>query len=449
MPAIEGLIERLLLDSENPRIGSANSQRDALQKILDDQGEKLYALAEDIVDEGISPIDRLLVLREKKESDRFIVLEGNRRVAALKILANHHVLTDLQLRGPLQKRFEELAGRFKREDVEPIACFEVSTREEGSRWILLRHTGENEGRGVVSWSGLATSRFRGGDPALQALDFVKTHGNLGESEKESISKTFPITTLERLLATREIRDLIGIDVFEKKLRSGLQPDELLKPLKRMVLDLAYKKVNVSKLKSKADQIEYVKGFGSKDTPDLSKIGIVRSIDSIRGEEFEKKDQRQTKRRTSDPSERKTIAPGKVRLNIPNGRTATIFKELKGIKVTDYPNAGAVLFRVFLEHSVDFYMVTNNLPRKFKDTNGRTLDKKLNKKVEEVVNHLVEEKDCERKDFRGVVRGLSVSHSPFNIDLLHDYVHNRFVTPSPRELIAAWDDAQPFFEKLWP
>ena len=54
----------------------------------------------------------------------------------------------------------------------------------------------------------------------------------------------------------------------------------------------------------------------------------------------------------------------------------------------------------------------------------------------------------RKDFLSVSRGLSVSNSPFSIDLLHAYVHNRFVTPKSDDLIAAWDDAQPFFEQLW-
>ena len=183
MGAIDGSIDQLLLDSENPRNKSTANQRDALQKVLDDQEEKLFVLAEDIVEAGLSPMDRMLVLREKKDSEKFIVLEGNRRVAALKILSNPSVLTSLHIKPPLQKRFEILSKRFARQEIEPIACFEVADREEGNRWILLRHTGENEGRGVVGWSGLAASRFRGGDPALQALEFVRNYGNLSDNQK--------------------------------------------------------------------------------------------------------------------------------------------------------------------------------------------------------------------------------------------------------------------------
>ncbi|NGZ97267.1 MAG: hypothetical protein CV089_14305 [Nitrospira sp. WS110] len=162
MSAIDCTIDQLLLDSENPRNESATNQRDALQKVLSDQEDKLFVLADDIVEAGLSPMDRMLVLREKTDSERFIVLEGNRRIAALKILSNPSVLTSLHIKSKLQKRFEALSKRFVRKEIEPIACFEVADREEGNRWILLRHTGENEGRGVVGWSGLAASRFRGG-----------------------------------------------------------------------------------------------------------------------------------------------------------------------------------------------------------------------------------------------------------------------------------------------
>ena len=451
MGAIDCSIDQLLLNSENPRNESAANQRDALQKILDDQEEKLFVLAEDIVEAGLSPMDRMLVLREKKDSERFIVLEGNRRIAALKILSNPSVLTSLHVKPPLQKRFEVLCKRFVRDEIEPIASYEVADREEGNRWILLRHTGENEGRGIVPWSGLATSRFKGGDPALQALEFVRNYGNLSDTQKHLLINSFPITTLDRLLSTREVRDLIGVDVVGRKLSTVLPAEEIIKPLRRMVLDLVEKKINVSQLKNKVAQTAYVLGFDSADKPDLSKKGASIPIENIREGDFKQKPgkARQTKRRVTDPSDRKTVIPPRLRLNVQDPKIATIFKELKGIKAEDFRNACAVLLRVFLELSVDAYMVTNGIQQKFKDTGGQLRDKSLKTKTEEVINHLVNMKGCDRKDFRSISRGLSVAHGPFNIDLLNDYVHNRFVTPQAKSLIEAWNDAQPFFEKVWP
>lgn len=452
MAAVDLLIDNLLLDSENPRIGSAASQRDALQQLIDDQEEKLYALAESVVNDGMSPIDRLLVMREKENGDRFISLEGNRRVAALRILSNPAVLSSLNIKSSLQRRFEKLAAEFNRSDVEPIACFEVSSRDEGNQWIYLRHTGENEGRGVVGWSGIAAARFRGGEPALQALEFVKAYGGLDERQKDLLRGNFPITTLDRLLSTREVRDLIGVEIKDRKLRSGLPPDQLMKPLRRTVLDLAQKNVNVSGLKNRDEQVKYIRSFRTEDKPDLSKIGNIRAIENISGNEFKPIPGRRAEatRKKADPSERRTVVPRSARLNVQDNKIAGIYREIKTLKVEEFPNAAAVLLRVFLELSVDYYMDANGIPPRFKNPKTSQMrEKTLKQKVREVVDDLVQTGGCDRKDFIGVNRALSVQHSPLYIDLLHAYLHNRFVIPKPRELKSAWDEAQRFFEKIWP
>ena len=97
MPAVNATIDDLLLHSDNPRIGTVSTQREALQKILDEQEDKLAELAESIATDGMSPIERLLVRREKEGSDRFVVMEGNRRLAALKILCNPIALDQYSL----------------------------------------------------------------------------------------------------------------------------------------------------------------------------------------------------------------------------------------------------------------------------------------------------------------------------------------------------------------
>lgn len=449
MGTIDLVIEDLLLDADNPRFIRGSSQRDILQKVLDDQQEKLYILAESIVDEGMNPMDRLLVLRDEADPKKFITLEGNRRVAALRILANPSVLTALEVKTPLRKRFEALAQKFDPTQVEPIAGFEVPDRETGNSWIFLRHTGENDGRGVVSWSGLANARFRGSDPALQALDFVKSKGNLTDEQKQLLdSKNYPITTLDRLLSSLDVRKLIGVEVKERKLVSDLPPDEIMKPLRRMVLDLAEKKVTVSDLKHKAQQVAYIDSFDATSKPSFDKKGTLRAIDTISESEFEKRHPRKpAKKRKADPAERKNIVPHGANLNV-QAKPARIFKELKTLKIEDSPNAIAVLLRVFLELSVDHYMRRHNLPTKEKDPRGKEHHKKLSKKVGEVVDHLVKHQGCDKKDFNGVTRALSDKQSPLHIDLLHDYVHNLFVIPKRPDLIAAWDEAQPFFERIW-
>lgn len=203
-------INDLLLDSHNPRVEPATKQREQMQRLLDDQEDLIVALAEDVVENGISPIDLALVMPSKIEDDKFVVLEGNRRLLALKILANPHSLGALTVPSGRRKKLEALAGRFKESPIKSIACYEVESREKARHWLELRHMGESGGRGVVGWGGVATARFRGDDPALQVIEFLVKSGQIGPDDLALItSMRFPITTLRRLLETRRVKDFLA------------------------------------------------------------------------------------------------------------------------------------------------------------------------------------------------------------------------------------------------
>lgn len=168
MPAIQLKIDDLVLDNDNPRITHAEGQQQTLQKVVKDQKTKLVRLAESIVEHGLSPIERFMVMEVSRKPRRYIALEGNRRVAALRLLTNPAVMTGLDMPNGMQRSMERLAKVFDRSQVEPIDGHEVGSREEGRYWIELRHNGEDQGRGVVGWKPIVAARFRkwklGSDP---------------------------------------------------------------------------------------------------------------------------------------------------------------------------------------------------------------------------------------------------------------------------------------------
>jgi hypothetical protein len=442
-------IDQLELDVANPRISIADSQHQAMQRIVDDQDVKLGNLAESIAQEGLNPMDRLLVMKSESDGGKYTVLEGNRRAAALRILRNPAVLTGLDVPTALQKKLEKLARDFDPKTIEPIACFEVSSRGEGNSWIEQRHTGEDEGRGIVRWSGVAASRFRGRDPALQALDFVRQHGGLTEDQKQEIGGRFPITTLDRLLSTPAVRSKLGFKIQDGKLLTSLPPEEAIKPLRRMVLDLAQKAINVTKLKLKPQQIDYISKFAAADNPNLSKAtATLRPVEGFSEHDFSggaKPAKKKTKGAPKTP--RKTVVPKACRLNITNAKIEEIYNELRTLLLEKHPHAIAVLLRVFLETSVDDYLTRSSVALTV-STAGGTKDKKLWHKVEECVDHLVKG-GADKRDFKGITVALGNTNNPFSPELLHAYVHNRFFSPTERDLTAAWDNGQPLFERIWP
>ncbi|MCZ7467307.1 hypothetical protein [Rhizobium rhizogenes] len=478
-------IEDLRLDIKNPRIAEATSQRDALQKIVTDQDIKLVALAESIVEDGLNPMDRFLVIPSEDEPNKYIVLEGNRRLAALKILRNPAVLTGMQVRVSVKKRFEELAGTFDSDDFFNADCFDIEAREDAAMWINQRHTGENDGRGIVDWSGVASARFRGNDPALQALDFVTLRSDLTEEENAKIAKRFPITTLDRLLSTPAVRAIIGVEIKNGKLLSGLPFAELIKPLQRMVRDLASGTITVTNLKRQPQMVVYASSLGS-DLPDLtSASSSVLPIEDIlpptpsgtsgvnntnntagansgqgghagRGSAGSgASNGAGSSSAASNPGAKKkspsrgpALIPRTCVLRVTNTKVAEVTKELRGLPVKTYPHAISVLFRVFLELSVDEYLKRHSINPMVTVTGGRVTDKKLAKKVEEAVQHMVSA-GAPAKELSGITKALSDKHNPLHPDTLHAYVHNAFFSPTERDLTVSWDNAQPFFERLWP
>jgi hypothetical protein len=443
-------IDQLELDVSNPRFNKADGQPEAMQRIIDDQDVKLANLAESIVGDGLNPMDRLLVIKSPHRSGKYVVLEGNRRTAALKLLRNPAILTGLEVRSGLQKRFDKLAQAFDPKSVEPIPCYEVANRTEANIWLAQRHSGENEGRGIVNWSGVAGSRFRGTDPALQALDFVRQHAELSSDQKKLLDGRFPITTLDRLLSTPSVRSILGFEIKNNKLLTSLPPEEAIKPLRRIVLDLAEGRENVTKLKVVSQQVDYVAKFRRSDTPDLlKKTGQPRALEGITEKDFAEEKSPRDKRKSNRIAPRYAIVPRSCKLNVTNPKVGEIYQELRTLRLDKYPNAIAVLLRVFMETSVDHYLsdVANPSIPLTVVTGGGDKDKSLQKKIEEAIDDMVAH-GAAKKDFEGVKRGLSIKSHPLSVDLLHSYIHSRFVGATERELTVAWDSAQPFFDRIW-
>src|SRR5579872_2795700 len=79
-------VTSLLLDQQNPRLpqsGGAFGQRQIIDELV--THDSVYELAKDIAAQGFFPTEVLLGVRD---GDQVVVIEGNRRLAALKLLIN-------------------------------------------------------------------------------------------------------------------------------------------------------------------------------------------------------------------------------------------------------------------------------------------------------------------------------------------------------------------------
>ena len=114
---LELSIDELLLDLENPRLGSTSYQSEALASIVKLNPGHFQNLMASIRDESLDPGDSLYVIRSDDGQD-FVVLEGNRRLSALKVLSNPDVLAGTDLPEGTKRTLVQEAKGFERSALE-------------------------------------------------------------------------------------------------------------------------------------------------------------------------------------------------------------------------------------------------------------------------------------------------------------------------------------------
>ena len=133
-------ITDLLLNPSNPRFNPVQHQKETILSMIEDQQNKLVTLAEHILENGLNPTDIILVCPHQNQ---WLVLEGNRRVTALK-LVNEPDLVPAQF-AKLKRDFQKLNAILDNSILESIPCVIIEDKDVANEWIRLKHTGENDG----------------------------------------------------------------------------------------------------------------------------------------------------------------------------------------------------------------------------------------------------------------------------------------------------------------
>lgn len=222
-------ISDIQLDQENPRFPPVNSQREAIQAMSRDQGDKIVILASDIYRNGLNPSSKLILFREE---GKYIDGDGNRRLTALKILETPS-LSDFDPK--IRKKIDRvLKGRG--EIPTEVDCVVFESREAAKHWISINHSGPQDGKGQISWDYEQKNRFEGNFTiGLQALDLLTYNKLISDEDKSRIKKS----TLDRLLNYKIVKEMLAIGKASDRFSFGS-----LTNLKKVVMALRDQKVDI-------------------------------------------------------------------------------------------------------------------------------------------------------------------------------------------------------------
>jgi len=432
-------ISMLEINTENPRFEMVGNQREAIGVMIESQKNKLARLAQNIIENGLNPSDLVIVTPHEKHKRKFSVLEGNRRVTVLKLLNNNDLIPEKYK--SLINKFKQLSSEFKRNPVKEVPCVIFSDVDEANKWIKLKHTGENEGIGIVTWDAQQKARFEErfegkATYALQVIDFLKKDNDFDDELKAKLS-LIPSSSLQRLLSDPDVRDVIGISIDDGRVVARYSPEEIRKPLTKIITDLARDDFTVKEIYYKDDRLNYLETFKNSDLPDKS-IGTPKW--EIITPNPPKASKKQTKKSKPLSSTRNTILPKSCIIHIDTPRINKIYRELKDLDLRYFVNSAAITFRVFIELSVDTFVEKHGLKASIND--------KLSNKISKVSEYLKKEKLLTKDELKPINTAVSSPNSIFSVNTFNAYVHNKHFNPIDSDLKTTWDNIEPFITKLW-
>jgi hypothetical protein len=274
-PPVEKKVDSLLLDEKNPRIPTEKqslSQDDLTIFVAETYNS--IAIAKSIAAHQYFPSEPLIATQAKTPGD-FVVVEGNRRLAALKLFLHPELRAKLSDR----KEWDEIPATNIPQQV-PVVV--VKNRREVAPIIGYRHIS-----GIQPWDAYSKARYIAAQ-VEGGLSFKQAAGEVGEelSEVRSNYRNYRIAEQVANLGVdpEELSGMMnGFGIFTRAMQSGKLRDFIGAP--------APNKVSTTKPPIPAKKKDSLKEFVGflfgpravlEDSRDLTKLGkVISSPDGLK------------------------------------------------------------------------------------------------------------------------------------------------------------------------
>ena len=364
-------VEHLRLDIDNPRFSYFSKKKMNQTEIIKFLIERfeVYELAKNIAIDGYLLNEEPIVC---KEGEFYVVLEGNRRVAACKILLNpHRYLSSQKAQNILKYNFS----------LDKLNCHVAPTRKDADILIYRRHTTSPVKRWetisqdahihklfseetysieeIASILSESTTNVRKALRRYHIHQYSMTLFEDNPSLKEAISNDkFPITNLERLYDYKDGIDFLGISfTLDGDIRKRLDVEEVNKRLRFIVEEVLNDNFNSRVFNRESDKKEYVDYLKSlTDKFDFSK-SLSESATLIEPDVFDAPDvviEKEHEEQANNNESKKQLAKNKYKLFSGNAwetgikRIDDIFKTMKTLRYNKHIDVISIAFRCYLD-----------------------------------------------------------------------------------------------------
>ena len=188
-----------------------SDERAAIDAMISTSPDRFWALTGSLLDSGYLPTESVIVLRDGR---KLTVKEGNRRVAALKLIHRIQPITGFDVPDAVAQRIKGVPAAWRRDNATvPCTIYDVGDAATVDKIVTLAH-GKGEKAARDQWNPVARARHnRTMNGATEsALDFLEKYlqdgKNLTALQKARWSGAFPLSVLEE--AMKRIAPRLGL-----------------------------------------------------------------------------------------------------------------------------------------------------------------------------------------------------------------------------------------------
>jgi len=215
MPTTTSLsVQELKLDLRNFRTVPQPNEASAISALVSINPDWFWALTESLLDDGYHLTENILVLAGGKSGTDMEVKEGNRRIAALKLIYGHARRSLVTVPAHIETTIADLTDEWKNANrLVPCAVYQQNEAAAVDRIVRLTH-GKGEKASRDPWGAVPRARHNrdrngGSEPGLDLLEKYLKHGqNITPYQKQRWAGEYSLSVLDE--ATKRLAPRIGL-----------------------------------------------------------------------------------------------------------------------------------------------------------------------------------------------------------------------------------------------
>jgi hypothetical protein len=257
-------VKDLLLDLSNFRTVPQADELHGVQAMIATSPDRFWALMESLIDDGYLPTENILVLKKLEAGKpQLIVKEGNRRIAALKLIYGYIPNSNIPILSNLLTKIVSLTAEWKTAN-EQVSCAIYESKDAATvdRIVKLAH-GKGEKAGRDQWNAVARARHNrdvtlASEPGLDLLEkYLKNGKNLTTIQTERWSGDYPLTVLNEAITRISPRfGAINAPDLSRKYPSSIQYRNALEEILR---DIGLRKISFRLIRNTST--DFAVGYG--------------------------------------------------------------------------------------------------------------------------------------------------------------------------------------------